>query len=110
MPRMRRPRATTVSAPMTTASGKVSAALLGLHHGRGDGELERVLLGDRGFVDAGREDAELRRDAGHELAAPGRGRSQDDLHAAYCTRIGTVCHLGLRVGRTLSGARRSGSR
>ncbi len=73
---------------------------LGLEHGGGNGELERVFGGDGRFVDAGRMDAELRRDPGHELPAPGRSRGQDDVHAAYCTRIGSPRHPGLQRAKS----------
>ncbi|MCK7527665.1 MAG: hypothetical protein MZV64_63685 [Ignavibacteriales bacterium] len=72
---------------MTAASGKDSAPRLAFRTAAAMANFEGILFGDRGLVDAGREDAELRRDPGHELPAPGRSRGEDDVHAAYCTRI-----------------------
>ena len=74
----------------------------GLEDGRGDREVEGVLGGDGGFVDVGREDAELRRDPGHELPAPGRGRGEDDVHAAYCTRIRGARQPGPYLGKSFA--------
>ncbi len=54
-----------------------------LENSRVHGEKDGIVISDRGFVHVRGANLELRRDAGHELPASGRARSQNDVHYPY---------------------------